>query len=85
MFCDGSNGLMGNLIIFISLPFEQGKKVCKTTGFRSLSFSNENKVNIHIKKLKKFSQKVFSTKKSSPQGASIKIILSPRIANTKIC
>ena len=67
------------------LRIKQGKKVCKTTGFRSLSFSSENKVNIHIKNLRNSVRKFFPQKSLPLRVPPSKIILSPRIANTKIC
>ena len=47
---------------------KQGKKVCKTTGFRSLSFSSENKVNIQIKNLRNSVRKFLFHKKVFPSG-----------------
>ena len=39
---------INNNQIFIHFEEKQGKKVCKTTGFRSLSFSSEHKVRLQI-------------------------------------
>ena len=70
-----SHILTDNSLTILPVVIEQGKKVCKTTGFRSLSLSRENKVNMQIA----ITQKVLPLR-----VRPFKIILSPRFVITKI-